>query len=1574
VKDVDHTHTPAGEPSIDTQLQHELATGNTSRGSLRQFPGLDQLLYLNLVTTLRLTDSQAGSIHLLAGPGAGELRLRVYAGLPAGLAERIETIPCDDPDVQRIIASGEPAIIQRFVEPADEDECPSTVQDGQSLSDGSDPNMPSNAPGVWVSLPLLIRDQFQGLLSLTIEDLTPERAGVLKITGQQLSEIVDSVSPFQHSNLRLLIVESIAQQLAGMLDEEAICQAVCDACVDQLGYRMAWIGMVEHIPLGMMRPVTWSGFEAGYLDAIQVEYDDTPLGHGPTGTAIREGRPVLQPHLDNAPDYAPWRQEALSRGYRSSVAFPLKSPTGVIGALNLYAAKPDAFTDEDLLALDALSAQTANTIENARRVQAERRQREVAEMLQDLVVTVNSTLDVDQVLNIAVRRLHTVHQAAACSVSFLQEDGETFVFRASTDPGIDLSQPITFPASHSVAGHAMRERKVQIVNEVDQSRDYRAEIVRRSDIVGRSLLTAPLFAGDRPLGVIQVLSASTNAFDEDDAELLTTTAALIETAVARAQAYTQAVHLAQAEHRQQEVTETLRRVAMLINASLDLDTVLDRILEQLAQVVDYDSTSLMLAEAGKLTMRAIRGFEESDRVLPSSSSIENNPLFQEMLASRRPIVISDVKADARYRQWVGTASIRSWIGVPLIVRDRVIGQLAVDRYQPDSYDESDAQLAFTFAQQAAIAIENAQLFEAAQEARQLSDSLREIGASLVATLNPDEVMGRVLDGLARVIPYDSASVMLIEAGMFRMKAGRGILAGSPLWTQSFAIEDRALNHELYHSKKPIIVPDVEQEPRWVEADDAEHTRCWLGVPLVLRDQVIGVMNLDQRQPDFYTAEHAAIASAFAAHAAIAIENARLYEEERERLVEMERRNRELAALHAVAAAVSSSLNIEVVLRKALEQALETTEMEAGAVYFLEESGTKLDLSVEYNLPEKVAIEGEQFELDRSLSGWVAQTGEPIAVQNMLTPADDLPIHEATRLAAIEAGYQSLVVVPLRAQGRIVGTFFGISRQSGQFSPQDLKLLSAIGDEMGVAVENARLHRALQEYAAGLEARVEARTVEVSRERERLLAVLESAGDGIVITNADGVIEYANPAWERLTGYDITQAIQQETRILDDEAFPDLSPKGTNGLAAVYSATQPQRMWRKELIGKRPDGTTYAVDLTVTPVFDDATELANLVVIYRDVTQYKELDRIKSEFLSTASHELRSPLTSILGFSELLLGRADLSKEEQARFLKYVHDHASQLKQLVDDLLDISRIEAGVGLTTRSESLDLYPLFEKEIQVWQETHPNHRYDLRVNGGRSAGPASNWPQVHADPDHMVQVIRNLLSNATKYSPGGGKITVGATPVGGYLEVTIADNGIGMSNDELPHLFEKFWRADASSTAIEGTGLGLVIVKHMVEQEGGHIWVESTQGKGTVVHFTLPLVERQTTVLIVEDEDAVREIEQRILAGNGIATLLASNGQQAIELAQAQRPDLILLDLMIPHMSGKEVLYALKSDPSTQHIPVLVVSGRSSWKAIEESYMLGAVDFLSKPFEYEELLGRVRRGLKIGLSGRQQVTGNH
>jgi len=838
-------------------------------------------------------------------------------------------------------------------------------------------------------------------------------------------------------------------------------------------------------------------------------------------------------------------------------------------------------------------------------VAMERRRHAEAELLSTLAMAINSTRGLYDLLDLVVHRIRDLYQATACSVSLLDATGGNFVLEATTDPSLHTREErIVFPAQHSVAGHAIRERRTLICNDLRRVPEYYGRLAHRADVEQfRSMITAPLIVEDKPLGVIQLLSTQANAFSSTNAETLTTVAGMVASAVARAHSYEHALALAISERRQREIAERLRRVALWVNASLDLDVVLNRILEQLAEVVPYDSASILLLTDGRMEMRAGRGFADPDAIKENSCRInlQDSELFREMSHTRLPIVLDDVWEDKRFILVPGSEQIRSWIGVPLIAQDQVIGMLSVDRYEPGAYNAEDAQTALHFAMQAAIAI-----------------------------------------------------------------------------------------------------------------------------------------------------------------------------------------------------------------------------------------------------------------------------------------------------------------------------------------------------------ENARLHHMVQMRAEELGMHVSARTAELNRVHERMRAVLEQAGEAIVLTAPDGVIEYANPAWERLTGLRVEEAVRNQLRVVSPEHFPEL-------FMDRETLAQRPHVYRRAISDHRQDGSGYTVEATVSPVFvtsGEQSELVNLVVVYRDITERTELERQKNLFISTAAHQLRTPLTSILGFSELLLTRSDLSPEQQQRYLNYIHERAQLMCELVQDLFDVARFEAGARLELHLEPLDIGTLLDNVLLDWQERSPDHRFILETTPG--------CPLVYVDRARLVnQVLYHLLSNATQYSPPGSTVKIAAKPVGKYVEVIIADTGVGMTADQVRNLFTKFWRADDSPTAVEGSGLGLVVVKHIVEQHGGRIWIDSTPGKGTVVHFTLPQAEPSTVVLIVEDEETMREFEQDVLHTAHIDSLLANDGEEALRMAVYQ-PDLVLLDLMLPGISGLEVLKALKEDPATTSIPVLVVSALSSWQIIEEVHRLGAVDFLVKPFSPAELIGRVRKAL--------------
>lgn len=252
--------------------------------------------------------------------------------------------------------------------------------------------------------------------------------------------------------------------------------------------------------------------------------------------------------------------------------------------------------------------------------------------------------------------------------------------------------------------------------------------------------------------------------------------------------------------------------------------------------------------------------------------------------------------------------------------------------------------------------------------------------------------------------------------------------------------------------------------------------------------------------------------------------------------------------------------------------------------------------------------------------------------------------------------------------------------------------------------------------------------------------------------------------------------------------------------------------------------------------------SGIITIIHDVTYEREVDRMKTEFVSTAAHELRTPLTSIQGFSEILLARDNITDEERKKFLSYINEQAVNLAEIVNDLLDISRIESERGFTLNKVQCEIDEIIRRVIPHFQDMSSKHRFEVALT--------DKHIELFADRDKMEQVLSNILSNAVKYSPEGGIIRVVGEVIANAearnaeskpkmeYQVSVEDEGIGLSPEQIEKIFDKFYRADASDSAPEGTGLGMTIIKYIVEAHSGKVWVESELGKGTAVRFMIPI----------------------------------------------------------------------------------------------------------------------------------------
>jgi PAS domain S-box-containing protein len=704
--------------------------------------------------------------------------------------------------------------------------------------------------------------------------------------------------------------------------------------------------------------------------------------------------------------------------------------------------------------------------------------------------------------------------------------------------------------------------------------------------------------------------------------------------------------------------------------------------------------------------------------------------------------------------------------------------------------------------------------------------LQRLSRSAASLLDLDDLLGMILDEITTTMQVARAALLLRrqESGEYHMMAHRGLATATPI---RLSADHPLVRWQSAHSRV-LTRHEMDVMPQfkalWLqEREDLERIDAEVFVPLSVRDQLIGILILGPKRSEIpYTQDERRTLTTLANQTAVAVQNAWLFSLE-------QRKAEESMALLDIARAVSSTLELKPLLEIVARRTAAASGVNRCSILLADEdTGRLIPLMSQYGHGARDPSLWGQFK--RQV--YVEDIKQVPFAQQVLHEQQPVVIGEKG-LSLLPPGWiepfgiKSLLAVPLISKGQAIGMMIlDHVEPDRQFSEEQVNLAMTIGTQVTIAMENARLYQ------------------ETILEKARTETIVEQAFAGIMVVDPDQKIVAVNPEVVSLTGYSAQELVGKPV----GDLFPS-EAWGDEGLLAELAQTE-ERVAPVEasLVGRsgRRD-----VLLGITTLRD------GYLFNFADVTRLKEVDRLKSSIVANVSHELRAPLASIKAYTELLLDNLEGDdRQVRHRFLSIIDQETDWLTELINGLLDLSRLEserytASMGPVSISEVIDgVVTMLDIQISKRRVA-----VELDVPAG--------LPLIFGDKEMLTVVVKNLVSNAIKFSPEGGQVSVTARSEGDALVIDVVDHGMGIPKEDLSLLFTKFYRSKlAREAGIRGTGLGLVLAKEAVEMHEGTIEVESELGSGTRFSVALP-VKAETWMTSPAGGEWIGRVQDQVVA---------------------------------------------------------------------------------------------------------------
>ncbi|HMI22112.1 MAG TPA: GAF domain-containing protein [Gaiellaceae bacterium] len=1179
-------------------------------------------------------------------------------------------------------------------------------------------------------------------------------------------------------------VAATSDALARTADPESAARVLLDQVGSVLGIEFTALALIDgeaEEARGLL--ARDSGADVTWWRDIRIDLRNEPSG---IASAYFQAAPVVVFDCSASPLVSPRLVEAV--GAKSGAFVPLIVEERIIGVLVAAPTSAKrAFSSEEVTLMQSLAAEAALALARTRSAGQLDEALAREQLVADISRRVRSVEGLADGTRIAVTEIGRALRASRCFIR-LGQPGELQQLAAEWfAAGLQPIGPQTqnLPAANLAAV----KRRTVVVSDIDEAPELEVPELGTTETMRRlgtkSLVATPMIAFDRSIGVLGLHRATAGPWSEGEVALIESVARELALAINSARLLD--------ENRQRLLEQTaLLRAAQVVTSELELEAVLQRLVDEVARLLGCEAADCYLLdrERGMLRCAAVHGLEPE---LVGFEFASDQGLAGRAIRQRAPALSDDyaqLPDSVPHPAYRGYASA---IVVPMMWSDQIRGVLGVGTHDPDhTLTSSDAELLEAFATLAALALRNAESFEERSRQARTQRAFYDIASLLALPISQAETLRAVARAAAEALGGSSSALLMPREEAFELAAGHGL----PQEVAALVRDAAAGSAEPLATcarKRTVIAAsalaeDDRFDPDWRDVAASVGYGSLLAVPVQApegRDGLVVVFFEESRRFSDYDLE---LARNLAGTARGALERSELYESER--------RARGLAQqLARTGTLLATELDPAAVLDEIVAQAPALLGADAAVVRLLEDDELVVS-AVGGELPEGL------LESRSPATGWAAadaiQTRAPVAIGDVEGegPGASDP--------ALAAGYRAFLAVPLvGSEGGMQGVLSVYAQRPRTWQPEEAEALGALAGNASAALASAELYQ------------------RVALEKERSVAILANIADGIVAVDREEHVVLWNEAAERITGVRASDAIGRST----EQALQRTLASGDETSADAGG---------DRLLAIRRGDEDVWLSLTEAIMRDPAGAVAGRIFAFRDISAERVVEQMKSDFVTAVSHELRTPLTSIYGFAETLLRQDVLFGEEERRtFLGYIASESDRLTTIVDQLLNVARLDTG-DLQVNLAPIDIRAVVSDVVQTAQQAPAANGHDFFVD------LPEHPVDAEADGDKLRQILSNLVDNAIKFSPDGGRVTVAARVNDEVVEVTVADEGIGIPEEEQRRIFTKFYRGESMTRdpSTTGTGLGLFIAHGLVSAMGGRMWVDSREGAGSSFAFELPL----------------------------------------------------------------------------------------------------------------------------------------